>query len=132
MTSHPFDTVIPEYPGAPRPPGPRAYRPRHHGPDTLFPIEALQLEWSTWSEMCEFVNVGELLHGQPSGCYLDEEGHASSEFHNLPDYNLGLAIPGGLRLPLIAKEHDWVTKDSHGFISKLDPEHFAEWFVEHP
>ena len=30
-------------------------------------IEALQLKWDTWQEMCDFADVGKLSNGKPEG-----------------------------------------------------------------
>jgi len=40
-------------------------------------IEAIQLLWENWSEICDFVGVGKLTDNKPEGCYLDENNQVS-------------------------------------------------------
>jgi len=37
-------------------------------------IEAVQLRWDTWCEICDFVGVGKLADGKPQGCYVLADG----------------------------------------------------------
>ena len=37
-------------------------------------IEAVQLRWDNWNEMCDFVGVGKLTVGKPQGCNIGEDG----------------------------------------------------------
>mgnify|MGYP001573483273 CR=1 FL=1 len=67
--------------------GPQKYRNKYDGSV----IEALQLLWSNWSEMCEFVNVGKLKDVNPEGCYIGKNGEALSE--GLCSETLGLTLP---------------------------------------
>lgn len=42
-------------------------------------IEAVQLRWDTWNEMCDHAGVsGE--EGKPHGCYVNESGEAVDEY----------------------------------------------------
>lgn len=59
-------------------------------------VEAVQLRWDTWSEMCDFMGVGELTNGKP-------EGRQDGE-------HIGLDIPT-LEGFIHAEENDWIIKD---------------------
>lgn len=71
-------------------------------------IEAVQLRWDTWSEMCAHADVGKLADGKPEG----QPG---------PDNQISLAIPT-LEGVMIANENDWVIKGIKGelYSCKLD------------
>ncbi len=73
-------------------------------------IEAVQLLWSTWGEMCDFVGVGVLVDNQPEGV----PG---------PDGTIGLAIPilEGL---MMANENDWIIKGVKGEFYLCKPDIF--------
>jgi hypothetical protein len=43
-------------------------------------VEAVQLLWSTWSEMCKFADVGRLSDGKPEGCYIGTDGSPLNNF----------------------------------------------------
>ena len=62
-------------------------------------IEAVQLRWDTWNEMCDFAGVGKLTDGKPEGCQDGER--------------IGLNIPTleGLQH---ASENDWIIKGVKG------------------
>jgi hypothetical protein len=77
-------------------------------------IEAVQLLWSTWGEMCEHANVGKLVDGKPEGCYVD-----------VLDTNakMGLLIPT-LEGLMVAREGDWIIKGVKGEIYACKPDIF--------
>ena len=64
-------------------------------------IEAVQLRWDTWDEMCEFANVGRLEDNRPSG------------IKGLPNNAIGLNIPT-LEGLMVANENDWIIKGVNG------------------
>ena len=72
-------------------------------------IEAIQLRWDTWSEMCDFVGVGRLVDGQP-------EGHMDGE-------KIGLSIPT-LEGVMTADENDWIIKGVQGEFYPCKPDIF--------
>jgi hypothetical protein len=37
-------------------------------------IEAVQLTWPNWNELCDFAGVGRLEDGEPQGGYLNDDG----------------------------------------------------------
>jgi hypothetical protein len=42
-------------------------------------VEALQLRWDNWSQMCDFVGVGKLSDGKPQGCYVGPDGKQTTD-----------------------------------------------------
>jgi hypothetical protein len=56
-------------------------------------IEALQLRWDNWGEMCEFAGVGRLEEGNPEGCYVDKNGN--------PNHNMEVGARIGLQIPTL-------------------------------
>lgn len=91
-------------------------------------IEAVQLGWSSWSEICEFAGVGKLTDGKPEGCYLDAEGKP----HEKPpagDHTIGLLIPTleGLH---IARDGDWIIKGVKGEFYPCKPDIFEMTYEE--
>ncbi len=73
-------------------------------------IEAVQLRWDTWSDMCDFAGVGKLEDGKPEGVQL-----AAGK--------IGLNIPTleGLQL---ASANDWIIKGVKGEIYPCKPDIF--------
>ena len=41
-------------------------------------VDAVQLRWDNWSEMCEHAGVGEFSAGKPEGYYVDAEGRETN------------------------------------------------------
>ncbi len=70
-------------------------------------VEAVQLRWDTWQEMCEFADVGKLTDGKPEGCQDGEK--------------IGMNIPT-LEGLLHASENDFIIKGVKGelYSCKLD------------
>lgn len=73
-------------------------------------IEALQLRWENWNEMCEFAGVGKLADGKPEG--------------RLSGGNIGMDIPTleGLHH---ASEGDWIIRGVKGELYPCKPDIFA-------
>jgi hypothetical protein len=84
-------------------------------------IEAVQLNWSTWNEICDFAGVGKLTDGKPQGCCLDEKNQP------LPDGKcseiIGLLVPTleGLH---IARQGDYIIKGIKGELYPCKPDIF--------
>jgi len=72
-------------------------------------IEAVQLRWDTWSEMCKHAGVGSLKDGKPEGKNDGEK--------------IGLAIPT-LEGVMTANENDWVIKGVKGELYPCKPDIF--------
>jgi len=64
-------------------------------------IEALQLTWDNWSEMCDFVGVGRLDESKPEG------------FMKKDDERIHMFIPT-LEGVMEADEYDWIIKGVKG------------------
>lgn len=84
-------------------------------------IEAVQLRWDTWSEMCEFAGVGKLSDGKPEGTRVDA--------NNLPvegsgDGRIALAIPT-LEGVMVGVENDWIIRGIKGELYPCKPDIFA-------
>jgi hypothetical protein len=87
-------------------------------------IEAVQLRWDNWNEMCEFANVGHLEAGQPQGCYVQEDGTGSID--SVTD-TIGLHIPTleGLMLGI---ENDWIIRGVQGELYPCKPDIFEQTY----
>lgn len=83
-------------------------------------IEAVQLRWDTWSEMCTHAGVGKLSDGKPEGCYVDDNGQITTDGSK----KMGLAIPT-LEGLMIATEGDWVIRGVKGELYPCKPDIFA-------
>ena len=73
-------------------------------------IEAIQLRWDTWDEVCEFVGVGKLTDGKPEGVM----GVNNS-------INLSIPTLEGL---MIASEGDWIIRGVKGELYPCKPDIF--------
>jgi hypothetical protein len=84
-------------------------------------IEAVQLLWSTWDEMCKFAGVGKLEENKPTGCYVGSDGLA------LPDgktsEEIGLLIPT-LEGLMLARQNDFVIRGVKGELYPCKPDIF--------
>lgn len=96
-------------------------------------IEAVQLLWSTWSEMCDHAGVGKLSDGKPQGCFLTMQGEASDvlvgDDDAEPDGH-GATARIGLHIPtleglMLAREGDWVIRGVKGELYACKPDIFA-------
>lgn len=72
-------------------------------------IEAVQLLWTTWSEMCEHAGVGKLSEGKPEGCYVDANGSRTQDTNG----RIGLNIPTREGL-MLGVEGDWIIRGVKG------------------
>ena len=75
-------------------------------------IEALQLRWDTWQDMCDFVGVGKLVDGKPEGFNPDGDNSI-----------IGLHIPT-LEGVMEAKENDYIIKGIQGEFYPCKPDIF--------
>lgn len=85
-------------------------------------IEALQLEWGTWNEMCDFAGVGKLSDGKPQGTYVNAEGIAVEEVPPDPA-RIGLLIPT-LEGLMLGVQDDWIIKGVKGELYPCKPDIF--------
>lgn len=90
-------------------------------------IEAVQLLWSTWGEMCDHAGVGKLSESKPTGCYVGPDGKA------LPDdqtsETMGLLIPT-LEGLMLGVEGDWIIRGVKGELYPCKPDIFAATYEE--
>ena len=77
-------------------------------------IEAVQLRWDNWSEMCVHADVGKLEDGKPEG-FMPGSGKIHVE--------IGLHVPT-LEGILIAREGDWVIRGVKGELYPCKPDIF--------
>jgi hypothetical protein len=82
-------------------------------------IEAVQLRWDNWNEMCDFAGVGKLSDGKPEGCYIDADGSGTS---NSTD-TIGLWIPT-LEGLMLGRQGDWIIRGVKGELYPCKPDIF--------
>ncbi len=84
-------------------------------------IEAVQLRWDNWSEMCDHAKVGRLADGKPEGCFVGSDGTA------LPDgqasEEIGLLIPT-LEGVMLGRQGDWIIRGIRGELYPCKPDIF--------
>ncbi len=87
-------------------------------------IEAVQLTWANWSEICDFVDVGYLADGKPQGTWIDENGLPTDDPQAHRDTDtLGLLIPT-LEGLMIARENDYIIRGVQGELYPCKPDIF--------
>lgn len=79
-------------------------------------IEAVQLRWDTWSEMCDFADVGKLENGKPQGNHADGDSD-----------KLQLLIPT-LEGLMTADLGDWIIRGVNGELYPCKPDIFAKTY----
>lgn len=75
-------------------------------------IEAVQLTWANWDEICEFCDVGKLEDGKPEGFYPNGVGD-----------KIGLHIPT-LEGVMDASQDDWIIRGVKGELYSCKPDIF--------
>ena len=90
-------------------------------------IEAVQLRWDTWSEICDLCNVGKLTDGKPQGCYVDNEGKGCDDYPG--DSSEGVQARIGLWIPtkeglMLGVENDWIIRDNQNELYPCKPDIF--------
>jgi len=89
-------------------------------------IEAVQLRWDTWGEMCAFAPVG------TNGCrgvYVAEDGSWSDGVGRPNDARIGLLIPT-LEGEMLGVQDDWIIKGVQGEFYPCKPDIFAATYGE--
>lgn len=84
-------------------------------------IEAVQLRWGNWSEMCEFAGVGFLKDGKPEGCFVKSDGTVSPHMEFTD--RIGLQIPT-LEGVMLGIENDWIIRGVQGELYPCKPDIF--------
>ena len=85
-------------------------------------IEAVQLRWDTWREICEFVS-NEYFDG---GCYLDEDGNTIEE-EGKTSNRIGLKIKT-LEGEMLATAGDYIIKGVNGEFYPCKPDIFEKTY----
>jgi hypothetical protein len=88
-------------------------------------VEAVQLRWDTWNEMCDHVGVGDLSNGKPQGCYIQADGKATATPG--ASNTIGLLIPT-LEGLMTARENDFVIRGVKGEIYPCKPDIFEQTY----
>ena len=88
-------------------------------------IEAVQLRWDTWGEMCDHAGVGKLEDGKPEGCYIDSEGKGTKTPG--ASQTIGLLIPT-LEGLMTARQDDYVIRGVKGELYPVKSEIFHETY----
>ena len=83
-------------------------------------IEAVQLWWDTWDEVCTHAGVGSLSGGRPQGAYIQADGTAGDSVTD----EIGLIIPT-LEGLMVARQGDWVIRGVKGELYPCKPDIFA-------
>ena len=86
-------------------------------------IEAVQLRWDTWGQMCLHADVGQLAEAKPEGCYIDPATGKDSDVPVGSDHEIGLRIPT-LEGLMIARQNDWVIRGVKGEFYPCKPDIF--------
>ncbi len=94
-------------------------------------INAVQLRWDTWSEMCDHAGVGKLSDGKPEGCYVNDNGYILEYGEITKNPRLGLKIPT-LEGIIIASEGDWIIRGIIGELYACKPEIFETTYDSIP
>jgi len=88
-------------------------------------IEAVQLTWNNWSEMCDFAGIGKLKDGKPSGCFIGKDGFPLPEGESSDE--IGLQIPTLERL-MVARQNDWIIRGIKNELYSYKPDIFEETY----
>ena len=83
-------------------------------------IEAIQLLWSNWDEMCKHANVGKLEDGEPTGCYVGEDGTPLPGGKTSDEIVLIPTLEG----VMLARQNDWVIRGVKGELYSCKPDIF--------
>lgn len=95
-------------------------------------IEAVQLTWATWSEVCDFIGpFPKGLHG----VYVDEHGNTHEEGSFPGDNSDGTQCRIGLVIPtlegtMLAVQDDWIIRGVKGELYPCKPDIFAETYEQ--
>ena len=82
-------------------------------------VDAVQLTWGTWSEICEFVPKPWFVRG----CYLDDAGK-ETEDKNVTR-RVGLILRTLESQEFLAQEGDWIIKGVKGEFYPCKPDIFV-------
>jgi hypothetical protein len=83
-------------------------------------IEAVQLRWDNWSEMCEHAGVGKLTDGKPEGCFVTDDGVVTQDAST---NRMGLQIPTFEGL-MLGVQNDYIIRGVKGELYPCKPDIF--------
>lgn len=86
-------------------------------------IEAVQLRWDTWGEICDFIGEDFVSKGF-TGCYIDEDGKVSDDASNKA---IGIKIPT-LEGEMLGVENDYIIKGIAGEFYPCKPDIFYKLY----
>lgn len=86
-------------------------------------IEAVQMAWENWSDICEFTGVGDAQSGKPWGTNKNKAGKP------LPNGGPGLFIPT-LEGLMLAEPGDWIIKGVEGELYPCKDSVFQKTYEE--
>ena len=90
-------------------------------------IEAVQLSWDNWDEICSFAGVGKLSDGKPEGCYIEPETRTAYPEGKREGNVIGLHIPTEEGL-MLGCEQDWIIKGVQGELYPCKPDIFEQTY----
>lgn len=82
-------------------------------------VEAVQLTWDTWKEMCDHAGVGRLAEGKPEGCHVGPDGKQTADCNG----RIGLLIPT-LEGLMLGVEGDYIIRGVKGELYPCKPDIF--------
>ena len=88
-------------------------------------IEAVQLTWQTWNEICDFVPKPWFVRG----CFLDENGYETAASGS---NRMGLVMKMLESQEFIAQQGDWIIRGVKGEFYPCKPDIFAETYDAEP
>lgn len=98
-------------------------------------IEAVQLQWSTWNEVCDFLGPDNMGEHQAHGVWVDPKT-GEYRFSETPppglapdDAEIGLIIPT-LEGDHLARQGDWIIKGVKGEFYPCKPDIFEATYEE--
>jgi hypothetical protein len=92
-------------------------------------IEAVQLRWNNWNEMCDHAGVGKISEGKPEGCWIGQDAQPIPD-QNKPDCTkdrLGILIPT-LEGLMIGIQGDWIIRGVKGEFYPIKNDIFLETY----
>jgi len=88
-------------------------------------VEAVQLQWYTWQEMCEHADVGRLADGRPEGCFVTADGKVAVNKGN--EQTIGLLIPT-LEGTMLGVQGDWIIRGVNNELYPCKPDIFEKTY----
>ena len=87
------------------------------------PVDAVQLRWDTWSQVCELVHYVDAPDDRYVGCYVGKDGKETADTNG----RIGLKFNGAL----FAVQDDWIVQLPDGELASFKPAPFEALFEGH-